>query len=97
MATYTHIDAVKPADEQWQRMVDVYMACRKAGVAIPMEVREFFAESAPDEAGVVIRAACGDETHVSYITSYEDDYHTGMEITVADIPKDVKLLRIYRA
>lgn len=84
MSTSLHAQGIRPPDERWQQMKAVYDACKAAGVVVPREVSEFFGGTAPDPSGVVIDLPKRD---------WQDDYRTGIDVDVADIPQDVKTIR----
>lgn len=88
-----HIEGVKPPDEKWKKMFNVFEACRKAEIPIPDEVWEFFNHETPDKAGVVIpqhKLGIGDVLY-----AYNKEGRQGFEIDITKIDKDIKILRFF--
>lgn len=88
MSMSTHVIGFAPPDAQWQKMKDIWDACKRAGIGLPEEVVEFFNGTPPDERGVEVEINA---------TKWQDDSREGFEISVADIPEHVKLIRFYNS
>ena len=85
MSMSTHVNGIIPADAKCKKMLSIYQQCEELGVDIPAKVEKFFNGEPPDEKVVVVD-----------IPSYEwsdGDMSSGIEVNVADIPKDVKIIR----
>lgn len=90
MGMCTYVIGFKPVDEKYKNMRSVYDACKNAGVEIPKEVRDFFCDSEPDDAGVRIDELpqeCKKEFECSKSCS------SGIEIDIVRLPKDVTIIR----
>jgi hypothetical protein len=85
-----HIVGFREPDDEWRKMKAAYDACEAAGIEIPPEIDRFFDGEKPDERGIEIDL----EPHTK-------EFHTeaalGYEIEVADIPKQIKVLRFYNS
>ena len=90
MSSTIVVAGIKPPDEKWRKMKDVWDSCIKAGVAVPKDVIDFFGDTSPDEKGVV-----EDITLYDYVRKFETDYQDGVEIELDKISPDVKFLRVY--
>jgi hypothetical protein len=97
MGMSTHVVAIKPPDEKWEKMKAVFDACQAAGTEVPDEVWEFFDHETPDDAGVITSMGSGYGELHECVTRYSDDSRQGFEIEVAKLPKDVKILRFYNS
>lgn len=42
VCTVTEIVGIKPADEQYKKMLEVFDSCKAAGVEYPESIKEFF-------------------------------------------------------
>lgn len=95
MGMSTHVVGFKPPDEKWQRMRAVWDACAGAGIKIPHEVEKYFDGGPPDSNGVEI-----DERRLrdaGCLREWSDEYARGFEVDVANLPKDVTVIRFYNA
>jgi hypothetical protein len=88
MGMDTNIIGIKPPDEKWQKMKDIWEKCAELKVTIPQQVEDFFDGETPDPAGVLV-----DIPH----SAYSGKDAEGLEVEVAEIPKDVKILRFYNS
>lgn len=88
MSSSMYVIGFVPPDEKWQRMADIYFACKRANVAIPMEVEDFFDGGEPD--------AHGQEVHIPS-RGWSAEMREGIEIDVAQIPSKVKTIRFYKS
>jgi hypothetical protein len=92
MGLSTYVVAIRPPDERWEKMKAVYDACIKANIPLPEEVENFFDGSAPDPVGVPIHldtGSCGVRDWHSDVNDTAD----GVEVVLAELPPDVKILR----
>ena len=88
MSTSIGIKGIKPADEKFNQMHTIYQLCKTTGINIPNEVYKFFNDETPCKDGV--------QVYLNTKEYYDEErYESGYELNVDDIPKDVKILRIY--
>ncbi len=80
-----------PPDFKWKQMKAVWDACVRAQVDPPKDVVAFFNHIPPDDNGVTIHRkqleACG------AIKEYSAEMTDGLEVMLANLPADVKILR----
>lgn len=83
--------AFVPPSEEWQKMADVYFACKRAGISPPPEVEGYFEDGEPDPRG--------EEVGLKQFTREYSlgDVHWGLEIDTDKIPKNATMLRFYVA
>ena len=101
---YLHVEGVKPPDEKWLQMKNVWDSCQAAGIEPPEEVWKFFEGEDPCEDGVVVKLLDKGVLR-SYLDSSEDrscvvreidtDHQQGFVIDLEEIPDDIKILRVY--
>ena len=89
MGMSTHVVGVRPPNEKWKKMKQVWDACESAGITIPDDVLEFFDYETPDPEGVVV--------YVPTRKYNDGNSQWGYEIHVKEIPKDVTIIRFYNA
>jgi hypothetical protein len=93
MGMSMHVVGIRPADEKWQKMKQVWDACIEANISPPAEVDKvdkFFNGDTPDDKGVLVEIrskACTSE--------YNEDMREGIEVDISKLPKDVKIVRFY--
>lgn len=104
MSVSTYIVGIKPADEKWKQMKEVWEVCTKAGVEIPGEVDDFFEGEEPDDSGVVVQLGSlyrikdlGNRETVDGISYYSRLGVSGFELDLSKLPKDIKKLRFYNS
>lgn len=90
-----HVVGIRPGDEKWRKMKEVYDSCVAAGVLVPTAVQEFFNHEKPDEVGVVIDLGASYGEKHKCCTEYSTEGSSGFEIDVTQIPADVKKIRFY--
>lgn len=90
MGMSTHICGFRPPDEQYTRMVDVWVACKAAGLEIPKDVGQFFGGMDPDDAGMEVRI---DEA----VEQWGDDSRSGLQVDLAKLPSGLRYVRFYNA
>jgi len=88
MGMSTHVTGFVPPDETWLKMKAIWDACTEAGIAIPDEVDAFFDGEAPDPTGQTVNVPSRE---------WHDDSREGIEITLADVPPQVKIIRFYNS
>jgi len=87
MSMSTRVEAYKdPEDEKYIQYKAIWDACREAYVQVPDEVMSYFGYETPDEHGVRVNLK-----HEKF--SDRDSVSDGIIIKVADIPKDVTVIR----
>ena len=92
MSMSTYVKGFRPPDKKWKEMKAVWDACEKADIEKPDEVLEFFGHDEPDDSGVEVnleKDACCKE--------FDCDGHSGFEIEVSKLPKDIKIVRFYNS
>jgi hypothetical protein len=92
MSMSTHIIGFKPPDDTWKKMKTVWDACQAAKIPVPGKVEEFFNYIPPDNCGVEIEL----EKHPC-CKKYTDKAQEGFEITIVNLPKDIKIIRFYNS
>lgn len=88
MSMYTFVTGIKPPDEKWKKLKEVWEVCEKGGVRIPEEVLQFFKHEPPDMLGVVVNLKedmCVEHRHGNASEIWEVD--------ITKLPKDVKIIR----
>jgi len=90
MGMSTHIQGFKSPDEKWRKMKNDYDACKKAGIDIPDEIKQYFGYHTPDDNGVEIDIK-------KYINEWRVDMCEGFEIDLTQLPKDIKIIRFYHS
>jgi hypothetical protein len=88
MGMSTHVMGFRPPNEKWKKMKKIWDSCQEAGVPVPKEVAKFFDDCEPDPAGVEVEI----KTH-----TYRDESRDGYEVHLAEIPKDVTLIRFFNS
>lgn len=88
------VTGIIPKDDKWDRMAQVYRACKSANVEMPDEVDEFFGygEISPDDDGPV---ADIDEYLVEYVN--QESQYSGYDIELAELPSNIKTIRVYQS
>jgi hypothetical protein len=92
MGMNTRIVGIKPPDDKWKKMEEVWSACEHASIPTPKLVEEFFGDSAPDPAGVIVELE-----GTPAVTKYAVDMEDGFEVHIDKLPKDVKVIRFYNS
>lgn len=91
MGMSTHVVGFIPPDEQWHKMVKVYNACRAAGLPVPKECEVFF--DYEDPAGLPGREVVLKKG----VQEYRADMRDGYDIHLDQLPKEVKIIRVYNS
>ena len=94
MSHSLHVVGFKPPDEKWKKMKQVYDACVKAGVELPISVDKYFGPKVPDSSGVEVELA-GFVTNHESVRDYKEDMENGFEVDLSKLPKDVTILRFF--
>ena len=90
MSTYVH--GFIPPDDKFQKMLEVYAACKEAGVDVPDKVYNFFNGEPPDPAGVKITLS-DTKKFKDAVYEYHDEMQQGYEVDLTKLPKDIKVIR----
>lgn len=94
MSMSTHIIGIRPPDDHWRRMKEVWDACKMAEVTPPVAVSEFFNHETPDDKGVTVDLKYSDDPSVS---EWYDTAANGYEVDITKLPSDVTIIRFYNA
>lgn len=93
MGVSTFIEGVIPADEEWHKHLDVWDACKSAGVTPPDELYDYFGleheHQEPSRSGRVVEVPCG-----GFFDSDRDA--DVFEVSIDRIPEGVKIIRFVR-
>lgn len=93
MGMSTHVVGFRPPDAHWKNMKAVWDACHAAKVDVPEAVEQFFAETEPDEAGVVV-----DLEKTGATQKWSDGRGCeGFQVDVSKLPEGLKIIRFYNA
>jgi len=92
MGMSTHIQGFKAPDEKWKAMKAVWDGCEAAGIEPPEEVSDYFEGETPDERGVEVNVSDTD-----YCKEWSDDYRSGYEVDLRELPSDLTHLRFYNS
>jgi len=91
MGMSTYVVGIKPPDEKWMKMKAAWEACRVAKIPVPKEIRDFFNDEEPDEAGVVVTLS------KPVVKEWKDDMREGFEVDVTKLDPDIKIIRFYNS
>jgi hypothetical protein len=96
MGMSTHVVGIKPPDATWKKMKKVWDTCKDAGVDPPDQVRNFFGDESPDEAGVVV-----EERELQQVGALKEcrphESAQGYEVDLRKLPPDIKIIRFYNS
>lgn len=90
MSMSMHIVGIKPPDDLWKKMRNIWHACDVASVSLPEEVRKFFENGNPDPSGVLV-----DLDEADCVTKYDVVGKTGLEVDLNKLPRNITILRFY--
>lgn len=97
MGASHYVEGIKPADEKYTQMRQIWKACQTAKVEIPKEVVKFFGGDPPDDKGVVTAlwaeypscppgnhpaVACGEQIGTQF-----------WDVDLSKLDKDIKIVR----
>jgi hypothetical protein len=71
-------------------MKNVWDACKRARIEVPLEVQAFFNDEPPDPKGVRISLA-------DCTTQWKAPEAEGYEVDLTQVPSNVKFIRFYRS
>jgi hypothetical protein len=95
MGMSTHVTGFKQPNDKFHQMFEVWEACKKAKVPVPLIVEKFFNGEPPDPAGVTI-----DEDALvksGAIKCWSDDGADGFELHIDKLDSDIKIVRFFNA
>jgi len=95
MGMSTHVIGLKPVDDHWKKMYEVYKACDTAGISPPEEVRRFF--DGIYFKHIEVKGIEVELDKAAGVTKYNNENCSGFEIEVAKIPPNVKIIRFYNS
>lgn len=91
MSMSTHVVGFRPADEKWEQMKTIWLACTKAGIGAPEEVLDFFEHEDPiGKPGIEISID-------NALKEWADDYRSGYELDVSKLPPNIRIIRFYNS
>lgn len=88
MGMSTYVVGIKPANDRWSQMKEIWDVCDKADVNVPKQVIDFFDQCVPDEKGVLIELG-GHEC----LCEWGNEHQSGFEVDIRKIPEDIKIIR----
>ena len=91
MGMNTHVVGIKPPNEKWKKMKEVWDACESAEIEPPKEVYDFFEGEGPDEKGVRVNL------NKQCCSKFKADCQEGLEIDLTKISSDIKIVRFYNS
>lgn len=91
MGMSTHVVFLRDKeDKQYKEYLAVFLACKKAKVALPDEINDYFGDDSGPEYPLEIDAD-------DYLREWGNDYSSGYEIDIDKIPEGVKTIRFYNS
>ena len=91
MSMSTDVVGLRPADETWDKMKEIWDACTASNVEIPLQVRKFFNDESPeDKPGMEIPLK-------GAVTKWRGECQDGLEVDLTKLPPDVKILRFFNS
>jgi len=92
MGMSTHVVGFIEPDEKWYQMKAAWDACKMVGVEPPREVRAFFGDEAPDDAGRVVEIK-------NAVVEWSDDNRNqwGYEVILNKLPANVTRVRFFNS
>jgi len=89
MSRTIYVEGIKPPDEKWLKMKQVYDACKAAKLEAPSEVQKFFDYREPDAKGVIVeQKKLGDA-----VTELTSEDAMGYDVDLTKLDKDITILR----
>lgn len=88
MSFSMHVFGFVPPDETWAKHKAVWDACKALGVDIPEKVERFFDEGDPSDHGKEVPLTVVEWSNPRSLSQ-------GFDLQVADIPKNVKVIRFH--
>jgi len=87
------VAGIKPADEKYRKMLEVYEACKAASVPVPDAVQKFFNYGDPEPTGVLVSLSSPGRARDPSITEYRNDYSEGFEVNLDKLDPNIRVLR----
>lgn len=92
MGMSTYVLGIRPADENYRKMLAVWEACQAAKVKPPREVEDFFAGIDPDPAGVKVDLS-EQSSGVKKWRGEKNEAAEGIEVDLRKLDPTIKILR----
>jgi stress response protein SCP2 len=86
MSMTKYVQGIVPPDEKFKKMLALYRQCEEANVSIPKEVRNFFNNEEPNEAGVMINLK-------ALAKEDGDDSREWIDVDLTKLPPEIKKIR----
>lgn len=91
MGASMHIKGIREPDDEFRAMREVYLACKKAGVAVPDRVQEFFDWQEPSDLGIIT-----DLDLSPAVNAYNDGQsREGFDVEISKLPSNITHIRFY--
>jgi hypothetical protein len=87
MGMCSYVLGIKPKDEKYMTMKQIYDNCASLNIAIPKEVLDYFGDYDPDEFGLIV------DNIKSIEWSHPHQSCSGIEVNLDDLPPDVRIIR----
>lgn len=82
----TYVIGIKPPDDRWKHMKEIFDRCKELGEEAPQFVWDFFDGEAPQPDGVKVKIP-----HAEYDNSEHSEQ--GIDVHIDQLPEDVKIIR----
>ena len=83
---------ISDTDETYQKQKKVLLACKEAGVELPVETAKYFGEKYP-ELELLEQKLKVKLTYGTHYTEFLEDMTEGIEVDLASLPKGVTKLK----
>lgn len=93
MGMSTYVQAFRDMDGEFKRMMEIKKFCDERDVSYPVEVAQYFGSSISESEKYITEEMLQVKLPTSAIEEFRDDMREGIEINVANIPKEVKTIR----
>lgn len=103
MSVSLYAQAILPATDEYKAKLVAYRACEAAGVDVPKELREFFGDDGPDDAGSLRSLFTNHlggnvrQHHESAQRWTDGDMCDGIQVDVTMLPPGTRYIRFYGA
>lgn len=95
MSMSLHVVGIKPADEEYNKKREAYLACEKAGVSPPAELQKFFDYDRPGELGIEVDLTRQPHDLKRCVEEYRAEMADGYTLDVTKLPEGVRYVRFY--
>lgn len=93
MGMSMHVYAMKPADENYKKMLAAYRACEDAGIPPPGAVLDFFNGEEPDETGATQSLSGYRMGQHDSCVFWSDDSSEGFQVDITKLPPGTRFVR----